>query len=157
MKHSSFQREGHCFITSRTTEENQETESRLKECWLCTHPDPYQQPKHWTTAKTFLTKSPWVRTQSFLRHQPIIFPFALQIDKATLFPLTPNSGSKIRFCISIEAFSTSISLSGAHIISTFVSWSGIDYLLHYNYRGNWEILSISMYRKDKQVQLIKHQ
>ena len=42
MKHSSFQREGHDVIASRTTEAHQET--RLKECRPCTHPDPYQQP-----------------------------------------------------------------------------------------------------------------
>ena len=72
-------------------------ETRLKKCWLCTHFDPYQKPCPWTIAVKLLTKSLQVGTPSFSGHEPPVFPFAWQSNKAILLCFTQNSASEIWF------------------------------------------------------------
>ena len=67
-------------------------EARLKESSPCTHPNPYQQTHPWTIAIKLLTKSSWVGTHSFEKHEPTVPPLCLwQSNKGFLFYFTQNS------------------------------------------------------------------
>ena len=78
--------------------------ARLKECRPCTHPDPYQQPRPWTIAIKFLTKSrplsrppppAQVGTQSFWGMSPLCPPLPGKAVKL-IFSTSPKTSS-LRF------------------------------------------------------------
>ena len=121
MKHSSFQREGQSWITSRTTEAHQETTwGQIKECRPNTHPDPSQQPRPWNTVIKLLTKSPLGRDTQFWGHEPTVSPFPWQSNKAILFCFTQNSISEIWFSTSAQRPSFSIKLK-CHLLCDVLS------------------------------------
>ena len=102
MKHSSFQREDHSLITSRTTAHQETIWGQIKGMQALHTSDLYQQPHPWTIAIKLLTKFPQVGTHSFWGHEPAVSPFAWQSNKAILFYFTQNSVSEVWFGTGVQ-------------------------------------------------------